>query len=86
MLNLPNEGARVYITEILINNKKIQYDICSSKTIDEAMEYYKDTETVHYRYIGSGNVYFVNGTRKESKDIMHCFVKCPKKRKDKSDD
>jgi hypothetical protein len=80
MLKSQSKGG-VYTTEILIKGKRKEYHGCSSKSLEEAKEYYKNNETYRWKYIGSGTTYFVNGIRNESKEIMHCFIKIPRKRK-----
>lgn len=58
--------------ECLINGQKQVYDACSSHTLAEAEEYYGP---LGYKYIGSSNTYFINGTENKSKDILHFFIK-----------
>lgn len=58
--------------ECLINGQRQVYDACSSNTLAKAEEYYVP---LGYKYIGSSNTYFINGTENKSKHILHFFIK-----------
>jgi len=61
-----------WVRECLINGQRQVYDACSSRTLAEAEDYYVP---LGFKYIGSSNTYFINGTENTSKDILHFFIK-----------
>jgi len=61
-------------TEVLIGDQRRVYDATTRKSLPEALKYYsKET----FKYIGSSNVYYINGTENRSRDILHYFVYIP---------
>jgi hypothetical protein len=55
--------------ECLIDGKKIPYDFCATNMpLEYAKAFYFSCE-----YLGTGKVYFINGTRNESKNLTHFF-------------
>ena len=63
-----NENMNV--TEALINGKRIEYDACSQSGLETAKTIYNKG----WKYIGSGNEFFINGNPNLSKDWYHFFV------------
>ncbi len=57
-------------TECLIDGQKVDYDGCSISKLEEAKDFYKES----FKYIGSGYIYFIEGTRNESKNLHHFFI------------
>ena len=56
--------------EAEIDGQRVPYDACSSDdSLEDAKAYYEKA----FEYFGSGHVYFVNGTRNQSKTLMHFF-------------
>ncbi len=58
--------------ECLIKGVRLEYDACSSSSLIEAKKSYKNDFP---NYIGSGRVYFINGTKNISKYNLHFFTK-----------
>ncbi len=66
----PFYAHRTILREFL-NDKgdKVKYDECSSKPLEEAKKSCSNRE-----YVYSGYIYYINGTRNESKELHHFFV------------
>lgn len=58
------------IRECLIDGKVVNYDVCSTQPLKEAIEFYKN-----WKHIGSGFTYLINGVENVSKDLRHFFIK-----------
>ena len=63
--------SRVIVNECLIDEKQIKYDVCSDKRLDKAIESMGE----HFKLLGSGYIYFINGYRQKSLKLLHFFVK-----------
>ena len=59
-------------TEFEQNGNKITYDACSNYSIEKAKDYY---EPLGFKYIGSGNIIYVNGFKNTFPDLYHFFIK-----------
>jgi hypothetical protein len=58
-------------TECEIDGIRQNYDICSSRSIEEAQKFYGD----EYKYIGSSHVLYINGVRNEFKELHYFFIR-----------
>ena len=54
--------------EVLLNGKKVEYDIKGRGNLLEAKKDYN-----RYIYIGSSHIYYINGTENLSKELGHYF-------------
>lgn len=57
-------------TECVINNVRQEYDACAEGDLENAKKYYGK----NFKYIGSGTVYFINGTKNEESELHHYFI------------
>ena len=56
--------------EIIEKGKKAEYDICSENHITELKGLFKK-----FKYVGSGDTFFINNQKFKSKKIKHFFKK-----------
>lgn len=60
---------RVMITRCLLDDGTIApYNACRDATEDSTKPYY------HFKYLGSGVIYDIDGTRQEGKKRMHFYI------------
>lgn len=60
------------IRECLLNGKIVHYDACGSNK-EESDQFYEK----QYKYIGSSNTYYINGTENKTTAELHFYIKKP---------
>ncbi len=66
-------AQEVNITECIIDGKIMQYDACGTGDLKKIKDYYSK----HFKYIGSGKIYSVNGFKQDLNNDCeyHFFIK-----------